>query len=79
MHTRMQKDHIHMLKILQSMSEFGRLCKQQYNPACTKSVSLHNVKLDTIQKKKKKEKNFVITLSALEALMLVQPLLPGCF
>ena len=48
----MQKDHIHMLKILQSMSEFGGLWKHQNNPACTKSVRVFSVKLDTIRKKK---------------------------
>ena len=31
------------LKILQSNSEFGGVSKHQNNPACTKSVSLHNV------------------------------------
>ena len=35
----MQKDHISMLKILQSMSKFGGLWKQQNNPACTKNDS----------------------------------------
>ena len=43
-----------MLKILQSMSEFGGLWKQQSNPACTKSKSARAfimLKLETIQKK----------------------------
>ena len=32
------KDHIHMLKILSTLSELGGLWKHQNNPACTKSV-----------------------------------------
>ena len=40
----MQKDHICTLKIMQSMSEFSGLWKQQNNPACTKRCrSLHHV------------------------------------
>ena len=35
----MQKDHICMLKILWSVSEFGGLWKHQNNTACTRSVS----------------------------------------
>ena len=35
---RIQKDSICMLKILQSMSEFGELGKQQKNPACTETT-----------------------------------------
>ena len=35
----MQKDHVSMLKILQSTSKFGGLWKQQNNPACTKNDS----------------------------------------
>ena len=34
----MSKDHIHKLKILSTLSEFGGLRKHQNNPACTKSV-----------------------------------------
>ena len=32
----MRKDHIHMLRIQLSLSEFSGLWKQQHNPACTK-------------------------------------------
>ena len=35
----MQKEHIRMLKILLSMSEFGGLWKQQNNSACTENDS----------------------------------------
>ena len=59
---RMQKDYIRMLKILQSMSEFGGLWKHPNNPACTKSVRVFRLlKLDTIQKKKKCELSSVLT------------------
>ena len=38
------------------MSEFDRLWKQQNNPACSKSVTVFiMLKLDTIQKTKKKK------------------------
>ena len=48
------KDQICTLKILKSMSEFSGLWKQQYKPACTKSVRVFiMLKLDTVQKKKK--------------------------
>ena len=41
---------------MQSMSEFDGLLKQQNKPACSKSVRVFiMLKLDTIQKKKKKE------------------------
>ena len=54
----MPKDQICTLKILQSMSEFSGLWKQQNKLACTKSVRVFiMLKLDTIQKKKKKKKN----------------------
>ena len=43
--TRMQKDHIRTLKILQSVSEFGGLWKQQNNQACTKHDSNGNGQL----------------------------------
>ena len=42
---RMRKDDIRTLKILKSMSEFGGLWKHQNKPACTKSVSVQNVKV----------------------------------
>ena len=35
----MQEDHLHMLKILQPMSEFGGLWNHQKYPSCTKSVT----------------------------------------
>ena len=50
----MHKDHIHTLKITQSMSEFNGLRKQQNNPMCTKSVRVFIMLMfDTIWKKKK--------------------------
>ena len=49
----LKKEHIHMLKTLQCMSEFSGLWIDQNNPACTKSVRVFRVlKLDTIQKNK---------------------------
>ena len=50
----MQKDPVRPLKILQFMSEFGGLWKQQQkNSACTKSVRVFvMLKLDTIRMKK---------------------------
>ena len=46
----MQKDHICMLKILWSVSEFGGLWKHQNNTACTRSVRAFRVlKLNTTE------------------------------
>ena len=42
-HIPMQKDHISMLKILQSMWEFGGWWKCLNNSACTKSISRQHV------------------------------------
>ena len=36
----MQKDLVRTLKVLQSMSEFSGLWKQQNNSACTKGVGV---------------------------------------
>ena len=51
----MQKDDIRTLKILQSVSEFDGLSKQQNNPAYTKSVSLHNVEVGHCTKEEEEE------------------------
>ena len=43
-YTHAKRSHTHV-KILQAMSEFRGLWKQQNNPACTKSASLHNAEV----------------------------------
>ena len=35
-----QKDHLHTLKVLSSMLEFGGVCKRQNNPGCTQNVEV---------------------------------------
>ena len=48
-----------MLKIPESTSEFSGLWKLENNPACTESVRVFIVfKLDTIQKKTKKPRDY---------------------
>ena len=52
----MQEDHIRKLKILQSMSDFGGLWKQQKATQHALKVSVFRMsKLDTIEKKKNAE------------------------
>ena len=51
------------------MSEFGGLWKQQNNPACTESVSLHNVEVGHYTKGEESAACFEITLSAAKCVL----------
>ena len=59
---RMQKDHtIRSLKILQSLSQFGGLCKHQNSPACTKSLIVF--RLMNLDSRGKKTKTVMVTIA----------------